>query len=560
LRTRASYLWLIGLALVGCSGPSIQFDGNARPRAAGETRALVLWVRFSDDTRDLSGAATESQQDWAEPDRLPTLAGRILSGSVRRPRGLTEYFLAQSQGRFRLTGRSYPDVLVSREPEASYRAPNGTLDQGRLTRELLERVDADKRIDLEDFDADRDGFIDYVFVVIRGMSETRLYPSHASGVSDLGYTSEIPEFGRRGRLRLDRNASGSYVRYDDAGNIFAQIDLVRLMAHEIGHDLWTDWVHLRPVLPVRGVPPFASRQVGYALMAGASDARGDETISAYERDVLGWISCKRMTSDTLVVVGDLYSSSGDNCFTMAGVQFQPRGRPRRLYVSYRQRIGPFDRLLHEEAPQARSDQGLMDTGILVMATSADGRVGPVPADGDLGLSPHAAAYRGDLFQAGSRLTPWTVPNSSGLLGFPRGLTEAPEALYQGLHILDAAGQSGMRLHYRPDERVAARFEDGDVLPSLPGLRFSGGATVRGRVVLEGDASFRDSLTVRRFSTLKVSGTLDTALLVLGDGATLRVDGSVVVSRARTGRRARVIVGADGTISGAGAQALRAAEK
>jgi len=549
----------LGVGLAGCSGPSIYYDGSARPRVEGETRALVIWMRFSDDMRDLSGAATEAQRDWAVPDRLPRLAHEVLSTSARRPRGLTEYFLSQSQGKFKLTGRSYPSVIVSEAPEVDYLTRNGTLDQGRLTKELLDHINADPRFDLEDFDADRDGFIDYVFVVVRGMSATRLYPTHASGVSDLGYTSEVPEFGRRGRLKLDRHQSGSYVRYDDAGNIFAEMDLVRLMAHEIGHDLWTDWVHLRPLRPFRGVPSLPSRQVGYALMAGGSDARGDETISAYEREALGWISCAGLATDTVFVLRDLYSARSGNCFTMAGAQFRVRSEPRQLYLSFRERIGPFDIIAHEDAPQARSDQGLMDTGVLVMATEPFGRVGPVPADGELGLSPHASAYSGDLFKAGERLTPWTVPNSVGLLGFPAGLIDPPASIWQGLHFLRRDGD-GMRIHYRPDERRGAVFYDGDVLPALPDLSFQGTASVRGMVTILGDAAFLDSLTVTDSAVLIVNGTATVGYLELVGESTLRVSGTLDVTRVLIGPLAKVFLADGASVRGDGAAAVRSASR
>jgi hypothetical protein len=389
----------------GCGAGPITFDGSAYPRRSGETRALVLWVRFADDVKSADAPVTAAARAWAQPDRLPGQASSLVSASSRHPTGLTEYFQSQSGGRFSLTGASFPVVLVSEENEVAYKKSDGTLDQGKLTRELLRKVDASGRLHLDDFDADRDGFVDYVFVIIRAMKSTRLYPTHASGVSDLGYTSEGPEFGRRSRLQVSRHASGSYVRYDNAGNIFPETDLVRLLAHEIGHDIWTENVHLLPVAPLPGIPSFPDYQIGSALMSGRSDARGDETISAAERDWAGWITCTALARDTTFVVRDLYSSQADNCFTMDVPQPGAYTSARTLYLSHRARIGPFDRLLTEHAKQARRDQGLMDTGLLVMAAETGGRLGPVPADGKLTLSATAEAYAGDLFRSGDRLTP-----------------------------------------------------------------------------------------------------------------------------------------------------------
>lgn len=530
------------MGAASCAPAPIVFDGDPYPRVAGETRALVLWVRFASDDTAWPGV-TAANRGWQGPDDWPAIADSILSPSVERPTGLTRYFLDQSDGAFRLTGRSYPEVLVTREPERAYRSGDGTLDQARLTRELLESVDASDRVDLDDFDADRDGYIDYLFVVVRRMQETLLFRTHAFGISDLGYSSEVAEFGASKARRVDRHASGSYVRYDNAGNIFPEVDLVRLMAHEIGHDLWRGFVHLQPVEPAAGIPSFPDRRVGYVLMSGPSDARGDETISAFERDLLGWIDCRPLTRDTVVTVQDLYSGDADQCFTYDAVRLSRTGGLRRLYLSNRQRVGPFDRLMVERHPQARSEQGLMDTGVLVMATEGDGRVGVVPADGSLELSPRAAPYRGDLLRPGDRLTPWTHPNSTGYVGFPASGPRVHESqtdlLYRGVHVLSRTGDA-LTVRFTTDERHNARFLDSDVIPVLPDLEFSGLAVVRGTVRLDGSARF-DSLRVLPLSRLIVNGALETAHLSLGRNSMLVVDGVAQASEGEREWGARLVV-------------------
>lgn len=531
------------------------FDGSAYPDVLGETRALVVWVRFADDTEIQVDPVTKAAQDWRNPDQLPAIAQSIISPSTRDAKGLTRYFGDQSLGRYRLTGVSYPRVFVTEEEEEAYRAGNGTLDQSRLTREILNRLDDSGEIDFEDFDADRDGFVDYLFVIVRSMRHTRLYPSHASGVSDLGYTSELPELGSRSRLRINQDASGSYVRYDNAGNIFAETDLVRLLAHELGHDLWRDFVHIRPVAPASGIPAFADRQVGYVLMGGSNDARGDETISAYERHLAGWIDCTPLARDTVVVVQDLYSSQQDNCFTYT-VPIPGANRERTIFLSNRQRIGPYDRLLTEVHPQAASDQGLMDTGILVMATEPGGRAGPVPADAGLQLSASASDYAGDLFRAGDRLTPWSQPNSSGYLTFPRtgqDWSASPGAgLYVGLHFPEEAS-GGMRVRFVADERHNAVFEEGDVIPVMPELTFTGTARLIGDTILNGSASF-DTLSVSK--VLDLRGAASIGHLAMGPTGVVLVAGVLNVESLEMNPNALVIVGPNGRVEGKAAPTLR----
>lgn len=532
------------------------YDGSAYPRTEGDVRALVVWVRFADDLTVWEEPSTEAAGDWLEPDQLPSFADHVISPTIDQPSGLTEYFLDQSRGQLRLTGQSFPQVLVSQHAESEYRQRDGSLDQLRLTKEILEYIDPDSRVDLTDFDADSDGFVDYLFVVLRSMNQTKLYASHAAGVSDLGYTSEEPEYGKR-TLRVSKDASGSYVRYDSAGNIFPRTDLVRLMAHELGHDLWLDYVHLRPVAPAAGIPPFAERPVGYALMAGGSDARGDETISAYERDLLGWIDCQQLTTDTTVVVRDLYSSAEENCYTYSAPS-GARGLDRLIYLSARFRVGPYDRLLTNTSVAAASDQGLMDTGLLVMATETGGRVGPVPRDQALTLSNHAVDYKGDLFQAGDRLTPWTHPNSSGYLTFPpqgNAWVGTPEhsGVYSALQILDSEDEDALLVQFVADDRIDTIFQDGDVIPVLPGLRFTGTTAVRGATELMGNAQF-DQLRIE--SKLDIAGVAIVEHLIFEPYTTVRVSGLLNVNRITGLEYANLILEPAGRIEGDAAKNLR----
>jgi M6 family metalloprotease-like protein len=531
------------------------FDGSAYPRSEGEVRALVVWVRFADDVAVHENPSTEAARDWMEPDSLPEFANEIISPTVNQPSGLTQYFLDQSRGQLRLTGRSFPEVVVAAHNELDYRQADGTLDQARLTQEILEHIDLDPRIDLREFDADYDGFLDYLFVVVRSLRQSKLYPSNAAGVSDLGYTSPEPELAGQ-TLSVSQDASGSYIRYGSAGNIFPRIDLVRLMAHELGHDLWLAYVHLRPVAPAPGIPPFAERQVGYALMAGGSDARGDETISAYERDLLGWIDCQPLTVDTTVVVRDLYSSAAENCYTYPAPAGS-RSPERLIYLSARFRVGPFDRMLTNTSAAAASDQGLMDTGLLVMATEPGGRTGPVPRDQGLTLSNHAIDYAGDLFQPGDRLTPWTRPNSSGYLTFPTQgntwrRTSASSGVFTALHVLEAPDEDALLLRYTTDDRVNTIFGGGDVIPVLPELEFSGTSAVRGETQVLGEAIF-DQLRIE--SELIILGSATVEHLIFEPYTTVRVQGQLTVNRITGLEYANLIRETDGRISGNAAKDL-----
>ena len=204
------------------------------------------------------------------------------------------------------------------------------------------------------------------------------------------------------------------------GNVSSFHYYIRLMAHEIGHDLWrNDFVHI-PQNKKNDVPLHHNRGenrdcVGYVLMAGAGgawDCGGSETISAYERDLLGWINCTRLASTQRnVELGDLFTTS--SCYTI------PLTSPSRmLYVSNLQRTGYFDQTRYAGIHK-QFQIGLRTTGMLLHLVHNKG-VDVLPADNDLTLSTENAAYVGDLFspETMTQITPWTRPNSNGFTRYP----------------------------------------------------------------------------------------------------------------------------------------------
>ncbi len=178
--------------------------------------------------------------------------------------------------------------------------------------------------------------------------------------------------------------------------------------------------------------------LGYVLMAGgggAWDARGDETVSAFERDLLGWIDCDVLAaSHDDVRLADLYTTSDCKKTILDG---DHGGRA--LYLTNRQRLGVFDRQ-RRGGQDGQFEMGLLrTTGLLVML--ADGvRLDVLPADNTLDLSAQDAPYAGDLFSPATtaQLTPWTRPNISGFTIYPPGFTPSWQALDR-IHYTGAPG-------------------------------------------------------------------------------------------------------------------------
>lgn len=391
-------------------------------------RALVVFVQFKDDRTP--GDPQLFERNWplrSNRARLPGTARQLLAPSPNPPfpeQSLTEYFYRQSNGRFVLFGDVYRTVLITDHPEERYHRPRG--GYGDLTVELLNRIDR-AGFDFSRYDYNRDGTIDHIFIVVRRDSkrDTKQFVWTGASCLDGRCTGSLVAGGptqppRYDGTMVDWNASGSYIIHRTPGNVSPQHYLVRLMAHELGHDLWAPFfVHI-PANTSNDVPLEHNRTrntdcVGYVLMAGnggAWDCGGSETISAFERDLLDWIECRELgASQNDITIGDLYTRS--ECFK---ISIGPRQKW--LYLSNLQREGFFDRTVRA-GKSAQFEVGLRTTGLLVHLANGR-RLDVIPADNNLALGTHQDVYQGDLFGPGTstQLTPWTRPNSNGYTRYP----------------------------------------------------------------------------------------------------------------------------------------------
>ena len=400
---------------------------------SGVFHGLVVFFRFAGD--DADQGCTPRARQWSNPDELPEIADYVLS-STPDPSfvdsSLTQYFYQQSNGSLILYGEVYPRVLVTDSAESHYDLSGSPGSEATLhalseiTADLLDQIDG-QGFDFSRFDSNGDGYIDHIFMVPRTMSAPRW-----SGFSVLG-DERLPVLQYDGvKVAWGSPAgrssgSGSFSRYNWKGNIFPQLDLIRLMAHEFGHQLFQRYfVHLGAIGGRTGVPAKSPGAIGYVLMAGSGggiDARGDATISALERDILndGWIECVPLREDSTYRLGDLLTASPTttNCHTLT---VSVGRESRTLYLSNRQRVGFFDRQ-KVDSGCTDDEEGLKTTGLLVQARDGRNRVSVVTADGTLELSISGSTYMGDLFGSRtSQLTPWTRPNVSAFTRYPAGFT------------------------------------------------------------------------------------------------------------------------------------------
>ena len=528
-------------------------------------RALIVFTKFKDDK--YPGDPMVYHRDWplfSNPNQLPITAQALLSPNPHPPypdSSLTAYFHNQSQGKFVLYGHAYDSVLVTSKPEAGYHKPDG--GYGDLTQELLTRIDS-YGFDFSKYDHNRDGYIDYVFVVLRGDTkrDSKLFAWTGASCLD-GRCAGTPFIDSGPKPNpvfdekvLDWNKSGSYIMHRTPGNVSSFHYYIRLMAHEIGHDLWAShFIHV-PDNRNNDVPSKHNRGrfrdcVGYVLMAGAGgawDCGGSETISAYERDLLGWIDCTTLSETSYdVTIQDLYTTS--SCFKIE------LGKPQtRMYLSNLQHLSYFDK--QRFAGKNRQFQiGLRTSGLLVHLVQGRG-VDVIPADNTLFLSTKHAVYDGDLFGPDSRvqLTPWTRPNSNGFTHYPADY----QADWIAIDHIRKSPESSANLifDFHADYRTNPIIrEDSWIGDETRGYVFKGPLDVINLSMLhiETDISASRKILVDTGSTLIIgpNATLHLqpeSILELRHGSTLRIDGTLKVNGLFSrSPGATVIIGENGQI-------------
>jgi hypothetical protein len=324
-----------------------------------------------------------------------------------------------------------------------------------------------------------------------------------------------------------------------AGNIDPHYYLVRLLAHEIGHDLWArHFVHV-PALRNNDVPASSNRRplnwaIGYTLMAGAGggmDCGGLSTISVYERLLLGWIDCIELTGTTPnVVLKDLYTSS--QCAIIPENR-SPAGQGM-IILSYHRRLGPFDRELTGGVNQ-QYELGQLRTEGLLATLVRNGSFEVLPADNTLDLSARDAAYQGDLFGDGPyvQLTPWTRPNINGFTLYPSNFLPR----WHAIDDLRGDGDQGIAFDYIEDFRLDTVIRsDSWMTHESANQAFGTGLRITNRATLSLAAAIRTSgrVTVESGSTLIVEelGLLsldERSVLDVRPGGTLDIRGVVEIA-------------------------------
>ncbi|NBC18958.1 MAG: hypothetical protein GVY18_16780, partial [Bacteroidetes bacterium] len=314
-----------------------QNDPSARPgvRLAipneGTINAFVLFVQFPDEPDDAGSWGDDPETEWPPdrslgPDhRLPAWAeeGKLIAPPGTEPSAfdagsLSAFYHLMSDGRFRVTGHVYPEVVHPEHPVDWYHANRGDFLNGAvklsheiLTSEAIQQYFATNPddLDLTAFDRFRngtpemtpDGVFDLVVLVHRDVvlprlrldrfgrttggssmtsfgADTELRPSHLIDFRDPSTDAFAPAPVTLGGLRVTDNVtSGSGI----IARALTRKQAVRIIAHELGHrhfGLFHTCQH-----------PTSPNSDCVGIMGGAY-----VTMSAGDRIKLGWAEVDRI--------------------------------------------------------------------------------------------------------------------------------------------------------------------------------------------------------------------------------------------------------------------------
>lgn len=253
----------------------------------GSTRGLLLLVEFPDkrfvlDSLECNSHFDEMLNKEGYKDTYP-LWGSTLEGAIG---SASDYFRAQSYGAFTPSFQVLGPIMA--DNDYAYYGKNdaaGYDDSGtrKLVAEICKKVYKSGLTDFTEFDSDRNGIVDFVFVIYAGNAENyqgsdpnTIWP-HQSSISQ-----------QFGNMRVTDYACSSELFYDTD----SIIDGIGTICHEFSHIL--------------GLPDFYQTDGGTAFTMdawslmdyGAYDNNGFAPcgMTAFERFSIGWMNLTEISA------------------------------------------------------------------------------------------------------------------------------------------------------------------------------------------------------------------------------------------------------------------------
>lgn len=253
----------------------IEGDGQPRPKeistfVQGHLQGLAIFVGFA-----------------GEEDRPPPAYAADLF-DPDRPGSFSHFFRTMSFGQLLIEGTALPRRYVTDHPTAYYTAHDPQQPFAPFVREILKQVDGE--VDFTPFDADRDGYVDVLFVNLTRMPRGFLRGS-ATGIARLGLAEDfLTDDGVR--IRADQHGDGPGGSIQEVRD-FAHA--VGSMSHEFGHLLGLPDLYSTAFLSAPDQEPEKDSAgigrwglMGYGSLGWNGDD-GPSSLCAWSREQLGWI-------------------------------------------------------------------------------------------------------------------------------------------------------------------------------------------------------------------------------------------------------------------------------
>lgn len=336
----------------------------------GSPKALVILVEFTDTTFTLLDPKASFN------DYLNNETGNIVDrghGENRNAKGVKGYFKDMSFGQFTPQFDVVGPVKLS-HPLRYYGAGNDNMS--RLIPDACSAVN--DSVDFSQYDSNGDGYVDLVYVIYAGHSESEA----GNSTDDIWPKSGYSDFGTFDGKKVYRYGVNNELNGRETSKN-KLINGIGLFCHEFSHTMG-----LPDIYATSGAPGYNKDNFGmefWDLMDGGEYVHSGRFPTAYtswEREVMGWMNVDTLT-DTAHVVLRTIDSKGDSARSCKIVN--PSVKNEAIYLQNIQNKGwnyylPGHGLLVYRVSYASDDVNFADNP----NNGSRPRIVCIPADGKLG--------------------------------------------------------------------------------------------------------------------------------------------------------------------------------
>lgn len=336
----------------------------------GSPKALVILVEFTDTTFTLPDPKASFN------DYLNNETGNIVDrghGENRNAKGVKGYFKDMSFGQFTPQFDVVGPVKLS-HPLRYYGAGNDNMS--RLIPDACSAVN--DSVDFSQYDSNGDGYVDLVYVIYAGHSESEA----GNSTDDIWPKSGYSDFGTFDGKKVYRYGVNNELNGRETSKN-KLINGIGLFCHEFSHTMG-----LPDIYATSGAPGYNKDNFGmefWDLMDGGEYVHSGRFPTAYtswEREVMGWMNVDTLT-DTAHVVLRTIDSKGDSARSCKIVN--PSVKNEAIYLQNIQNKGwnyylPGHGLLVYRVSYASDDVNFTDNP----NNESRPRIVCIPADGKLG--------------------------------------------------------------------------------------------------------------------------------------------------------------------------------